>query len=73
MWSRKSYLGLDEIAFFCPWFYSRIQGWGDARWVQDFIFLFPMLINGMRRRYEFKVFLHDPRDGRILLRSSVSC
>ena len=43
---------------------------GDARWVQDFIFLFPMLIKGMRRRYEFKVFLHDPRDGRILWKDS---
>ena len=28
---------------------------------------------GMRRPYEFKVFLRDPWDGKILLRSSASC
>ena len=36
----------------CSWFYSTI---GEAGWVQDFIFLFLMLIKGMRRRGKFKI------------------
>ena len=52
----------------CSWFYSRT---GEAGWVQDFIFLFLMLMKAMKRRGEFKIFLRDPRDGKILLRFSV--
>ena len=32
-----------------------------------------MFIKGMRRLGEFKIFLCDSRDGKILLRSSASC
>ena len=46
---------------------------GDPALVQDLIFLFLMLIKEMRRRYEFKIFLRDLRDRKILLRSSASC
>ena len=41
--------------------------------VQVSIFLFLMLIKGMRRMGEFKISLHDHRDGEIFLRSSASC
>ena len=50
--------------------YSRM---GDPALVQDLIFLFLMLIKEMRRRCEFKIFLRDLRDGKILFRSSASC
>ena len=46
---------------------------GDPALVQDLIFLFLMLIKEMRRRYEFKIFLRDLRDRKILLRPSASC
>ena len=36
------------------WFYSRL---GDAKWVQDFIFLFLVLIKGTKRWDEFKIFV----------------
>ena len=32
-----------------------------------------MLIKGMRRQGEFKIFLRNSRDEKIVLRSSVSC
>ena len=67
---RKSYLRPTDIASFCSWFYSRMA---DAGRVQDFIFLFLVLIKELRRRDEFKISLSDPRGGRILLRSSASC
>ena len=56
-----------DVNLLCFWFYSRIGGTG---WVQDFIFLFLMLIKEMRRQGEFKIFLREPRDGKILLRPS---
>ena len=46
---------------------------GDAGWVQDSIFLFMMIINISRKWGEFKIFLRDPRDREILLRSFASC
>ena len=69
-WNRNSCLGPAEIASFVFLVYSTM--W-DPVLVQDFIFLFLMLIKGMRRRCVFKIFLRDPRDGKILLRSSASC
>ena len=68
--SRDSCLGLAEIASFVFLVYSRM---GDPALVQDLIFLFLMLIKEMRRRCEFKIFLRDLRDGKILFRSSASC
>ena len=63
IWGRlKSYL-VDS------WFNSRM---GDTKSVQNIIFMFLMLIKGMRR-VEFKIFLRDPRDGKIFFRSSASC
>ena len=52
-----------------PWFYSRV---GDAGRVQDFIFLFLMLIKGAKGRDEFKIFLRGRSDGKTLPRSSAS-
>ena len=51
------------------WFYSRI---GSAGCVQDFIF-YSDFIKRMRRQGGFKIFLHDPRNEKILLRSSMTC
>ena len=51
-------------------FHSRM---GDAGSVQDFIFLFLIWIKGMRRPIEFKIFLCGPMEGKILLRSFMSC
>ena len=48
------------------WLYSRM---GDIGWLQDFIFLFLMLINGMKEQDGFKIILHGQRDGKTLLRS----
>ena len=45
----------------------------QSKRVQDFIFLFLILIKGMRRRGEFKIFISDPRNGKILFRSFASC
>ena len=47
-----------------------IQEWG-RRVSQDLIFSFLMLIKGTRRRGGFRIFLRDPRDGEILVKSSV--
>ena len=46
------------------WFYSRV---GDAEWVQDFIFLFLILIKGTKRPDGFKLFCMAPRMERLLL------
>ena len=46
------------------WFYSRV---GDAGWVQDFIFLFLILIKGTKRRNGFKLFCMAPGMERLLL------
>ena len=46
---------------------------GDAGCVQDFIFLFLMLINEMKEQGVFKIFLRGRRDGKTLLRSMASC
>ena len=46
--------------------------YGERRVSPRFHLFFLMLIRGMRRRSGFKFFLHDPRDGKILLRSSAS-
>ena len=64
-WRRDSCLGPAEIAPFV--FLVLFKDW-DPVWVQDFVFLFLMLIKGVRRRCEFKIFLLDPRDGKNLLK-----
>ena len=69
-WSRKSYSEPAESNLLRSWFYSKNE---DAGKFQDFIFLFLMLIKGMKRRDEFNIFLRDSRDGKILPRSSGSC
>ena len=69
-WSKTSYLGQAEIA---PFVFLVLFKDGGRRVSPRFLILFLMLINGMRRRGEFKIFLHDARDGEILLRSSTSC
>ena len=51
------------------WFYSRV---GDAGWVQDFIFLFLMLINRRKGQDEFWIFLRGRRVGKTLLKSNAS-
>ena len=68
-WNGKTYSKPAEIAsvVFLVLFKD-----GVTEWVEDFIFLFPMLIKGMRRRGEFNIFLRDPRNGKILLSSSSS-
>ena len=73
-WSRKYCLGSAEIVSFVCLILFKDGGHrvGDTGLVQDFIFLF-LLINGMSRRDEFKIPLRDPRDGRILFRSSTGC
>ena len=63
-------LGRLRLHLLCSWFDSRM---GDPVLVQDFIFLFLMIIKGMRRRWEFKIFLRDPRNKKSFLRSSTSC
>ena len=77
-----------NFVIFLVWSTLTVGGWMVATWMRDsclmagwnrifcvlgFIFLFLMLIKGMRRRCEFRIFLRDPRDGKILLTSSVSC
>ena len=61
------------------WFYSRV---GNTSRVQDFIFLFLVLIKGTKGQCDvnqgsegdgLKTFLHTRRDGKTLLRSSASC
>ena len=61
------------------WFYSRV---GNTGRVQDFIFLFLMLIKGTKGQSDvnqgnegdgLKIFLCACRDGKTLLRSSTSC
>ena len=47
------------------WFYSRV---GDAGWVQDFIFLFLMLINRRKGQDGFWFFLRGRRVGKTLLK-----
>ena len=49
-----------------------LRGWFQGSF-QDFFFLFPMLINEMKEQGVFKIFLHDCRDRKILLRSNASC
>ena len=57
-----------KMHLLCSWFYSKIV---EAGLVQDSTFLFLTLIKGKRRFGrevgEFKIFLHVPRDGKILL------
>lgn len=62
--------GQDEIIYYCFWFYSRME---DTRWVQDFFFLFLLLMKEMRRQYELQPFLCVSRDGKILFYNSRSC
>ena len=52
------------------WFYSSVR---ETGWIQDFIFLFTMLIKGTKVRNEILIFLRDCRDGKNLLRLSGSC
>ena len=61
-WSRKYWLGPAEItSFMCLILFKdgehRVE---DTGWDQDFIFLFLMLIKGMRRRDEFKFLCVTP-------------
>ena len=51
-------------------FYSRV---GDAGLVQDFTFLFLMLIIETKEQDVLQIFLCGRRDGKILLRSNASC
>ena len=68
-WSRRYCLGPTEVAsFVCLVLFKD----GGHRVSQDFICLFLMLIKEMRTRGEFKISLRDPRDGKILLKSSTS-
>ena len=55
------------------WWCDFIQGWRTRCESNISSSLFLMLIKGMRRWCEFKIFLRNPRDGKILLRSSTSC
>ena len=50
-----------------------IQEWVDEGWLQDFIFLFLMLINGTKEQDVFKIILRRRRDGKTLVRSYGSC
>ena len=59
-WNRKSSLRSGETASFCYSFYSKME---DMGWFQDFIFLFLILIKGMRRQGDFKVPVRGPRGG----------
>ena len=52
------------------WLYSRV---GDVGWLQDFVFLFLMLINGTKEQDRLKIILRGRRDGKTLLRSYASC
>ena len=47
------------------WFYSKVVG--DADWVQDFFFLFLMLIKGTKRQDGFKIFRMAPGMERLSL------
>ena len=50
------------------------QGYGGCKVSPSFpSFLFLILMKSMRRRIEFKISLHDPRDGEILRRFFGSC
>ena len=66
---QKSCLGLAEIASSV---FLGLLNDGNARWIQDFMFLFLMLIKVTKKQGKFKIFLHDPRDEKILLRSCAS-
>ena len=65
----KSCLGLAEVASSV---FLGLLNDGNAGWIQHFMFLFLMLIKVTRKQRNFKIFLHDPRDGKILLRSCAS-
>ena len=61
------------------WFYSRV---GNTESVQDFIFLFLMVIKGTKGQSDvnqgnegdgLKIFLRARSDGKTLLRSYASC
>ena len=69
-WSKKSCLGVAKLVSFVFLVLSKD---GGRRVSSIFHLFFLMLIKGMGRRCEFKIFLCDPRDGNILLRSSASC
>ena len=66
---QKSCFGLAEIASSV---FLGLLNDGNAGWIQDFMFLFLMLIKITRKQGKFKIFLRDPRDGIILLRSCAS-
>ena len=51
-------------------FYSSV---GDAGRVEDFIFLFQMLIKETKEQDVFETLLRGLRDEKILLRSNTSC
>ena len=63
------YRASKNRTFFVPSFTQRWGTQGESK-ISSFCFL--LLIRGMRRCSVFKLFLHDPRDGKILLRSSTS-
>ena len=45
----------------------------DAGWIEDFIFLFLVLMNYAKEQDVLKIFLRGRRDEKILLRSCRSC
>ena len=69
-WSKKYCLRLTEISSFVCLVLSKDGGHRVSPRAQ---LLFLVLIKGMRRPSEFKIFLRDPRDGKIPLGSSADC
>ena len=53
--------GLAAVASFCSWFFQRIGRGGEGR-IVSFYFC---VIKGMRKYSDFKIFLSNPRGGRM--------
>ena len=69
-WNRNSCLRPAEIASFVFLVSFKDGGLNVSPRFHIFVSDFNQ---GMRRRWKFKIFLRDPRNGKILLRSSASC
>ena len=63
---------MKEENVFCLFVLGVTQRNEDAVWDQGFIFLFLMLIKGIRRQSESKIPLPNPSGGKLLLRPSLS-
>ena len=70
VWSRKSYLGLTEIASFV---FLVLLNDGGCRVSPRFHLFVSDFNQENEEQGEFKIFLCDPRDGEIILTSSSSC